>query len=199
MAAIGSDAQELDRQVAFPPDRDIAERGIEAMMRLCLGGPDTLPLDTPARVVRAFKEMTEGYSVNVEALFKRFDNVGNTMVVFDGLRFTSLCEHHLMPFTGTASIGYVPKDGQVLGASKSARILEAYAKRFQLQERLGEQVADAFVEHLTPDVVVLLRAKHACMGCRGARQPDADMVTCTIRGGFNKPEVRAEFYSQIRG
>jgi len=187
-------------------DRCIIDEGIRRLMR-CLGRGECLQqvADTPKRVLRAYEEMTAGYSVDVPSLFKVFETESDSMVVFAGLRFTSLCEHHLMPFSGTAAIGYIPsrKDDSVLshviGASKSARILNAYAQRFQLQERLCTQIADAFVEHLTKHVIVMLRAKHACMGCRGVKQPDSCMVSTTLRGCFGEnSEAREEFYRQVQ-
>lgn len=140
--------------------------------------------DTPARVVKALLEMTAGYNQEpVEILATTFGADGyDEMVVLRGIRFTSLCEHHLLPFSGVAHVGYVPKD-RVVGLSKLARLVECYGKRLQLQERMTRQIAEALIEHLEPlGAGVVVSAQHSCMGCRGVRQPDAAMVTSAMLG-----------------
>lgn len=154
-------------------------------------------IDTPARVARALWEMTRGTQVDVaELLGRQFQHNGyDGMVVVTGVEFVSLCEHHLLPFTGTATVGYIPSPTHVVGLSKLARVVDAFARRLQLQEQMTNQIADALVTHLEPvGVGVILRASHACMSCRGVRKPGAEMITSTLRGAMlDKPEARAEF------
>lgn len=156
---------------------------------------------TPERVVRALREMTSGYHVDVEALLKTtFTEPADQMVVVTGIRVVSMCEHHMLPFTGTAVVGYIP-DGRVVGLSKLPRVVDAFARRLQVQERLTEQVADAINQHLRPKGVgVVIRAHHACMGIRGAMQPTAMMTTSALRGVIlEKAEARAEFLALANG
>jgi GTP cyclohydrolase I len=156
-------------------------------------------LDTPKRVVKAFTEMTVGYAQDPgDILSTTFDVDCDEMVVVTGIRFTSLCEHHLLPFIGTATVAYIP--GQVVGLSKLARLVECYARRLQVQERMTNQIADSIEEHLNPQGVgVVVRAHHACMGCRGVRQQNAEMVTSALRGFMrDKADARAEFLALTR-
>jgi GTP cyclohydrolase IA len=159
--------------------------------------PDRAGLrDTPRRVVAALVEMTAGYAEDPrDYLAVTFDGERcDEMVVLRQVAFTSVCEHHLLPFTGTASVAYVPT-GRIVGLSKLARTVEVYARRLQVQERLTVQIADAVETYLEPDGVgVLLRARHHCMGCRGVHKPEAEMVTSALRGSLkDDPRTRAEF------
>lgn len=150
--------------------------------------------DTPKRVVKAFREMTEGlHRVPADVLGTVFNETSDQMVVVRGIRFSSLCEHHLLPFTGTATVGYVP-NGRVIGLSKIPRLVELYAKRPQVQERMTNQIAQALMKHLDPrGVGVVVKAHHSCMGCRGVRQPDAEMVTSCVLGCMKEdPAARNE-------
>jgi GTP cyclohydrolase I len=139
--------------------------------------------DTPKRVAKAFREMTAGLHVDpASVLGTVFNESSDQMVVVRGIRFSSLCEHHLLPFTGTATVGYIP-NGRVIGLSKIPRLVEVFAKRPQVQERMTNQIAEALMEHLQPNGVgVIVKAHHSCMGCRGVRQPDAEMVTSCLLG-----------------
>jgi GTP cyclohydrolase I len=139
--------------------------------------------DTPRRVAKAFREMTAGLHMNpAEVLGTVFQETSDQMVVVRGIRFSSMCEHHLLPFTGTAAVGYIPK-GRVIGLSKIPRLVEVFAKRPQVQERMTNQIAESLMEHLQPNGVgVIVKAHHSCMGCRGVRQPDAEMVTSCLLG-----------------
>lgn len=151
--------------------------------------------DTPERVVKALHEMTAGYRENpATILSKQFDVDCDEMVVLRNIRFTSLCEHHLLPFVGTASVGYIP-GAKVVGLSKLARLVHCYAKRFQVQERLTQQVANALMEHAgARGAACRIIAHHSCMGCRGVRQPDAEMVTSCLKGIMRESaEARTEF------
>lgn len=158
-------------------------------------------LDTPRRVADAYAELLSGLREDPrEHLRVTFDEHHTEMVVLRDIPFASVCEHHLMPFTGRAHIGYIPH-GRVVGLSKLARLVEGYARRPQVQERLTSEIADALMEELNPDGCgVVIEAVHTCMTIRGARKPGAEMVTSAMRGGFRRrPETRAEFMAFIRG
>lgn len=156
--------------------------------------------ETPERAARGFLELASGYDVDIPSLFKTFDANGyDEMVVVRDIPFSSLCEHHLLPFYGRAAVAYIPQ-GRIVGLSKLARLVDAFARRLQVQERLTEQVADAMVEHLDPmGVAVVMSAEHLCMSIRGARTPGAITVTSALRGAFfEKPEARAEVMALLR-
>lgn len=151
---------------------------------------------TPERVCRAMQEMTSGYEQDPDdILSKVFPSDHDELIISTGIRFTSMCEHHMLPFSGVASVGYIPKKGKVVGISKLARVVECFAKRLQLQERMTAQVAEAVETALAPvGVGVIVKAHHSCMGCRGVKQPDAEMVTSCMFGALRtKPEARSEF------
>jgi len=155
--------------------------------------------DTPKRVIKAFSEMTTGLHVDpASVLGTVFNETSDQMVVVRGIRFSSLCEHHLLPFTGMAAVGYVPND-RVIGLSKIPRLVEVYAKRLQVQERMTNQIAQTLMEHLHPKGVgVVVRAHHSCMGCRGVRQQDAEMITSCVLGCMkDDPASRAELMAFI--
>lgn len=157
-------------------------------------------LDTPKRVAKAYREMTEGYRADIPTILGTTFDVGNVdeMVVVRNLEFVSLCEHHLLPFTGTASVAYIPKD-RVVGLSKIGRLLDAYSRRLQVQERLTTQITTALDEYLnTQGSACVITAHHSCMGCRGVRKPTAEMVTSSLTGAFRDHEVRAEFLDLLK-
>jgi GTP cyclohydrolase IA len=191
--------------VVFPWERDLDEEAPEdAVIRLLqfIGEDPTREglKDTPKRVVKALAELTAGYhTYPCDILKAKFTANYNEMVWLKGIRFTSLCEHHLLPFTGTATIAYVP-NGKVIGISKLARLVEVFARRLQIQEQMTEQIADAFMDHVQPTgVAVFITAHHQCMGCRGVRQPEAEMVTSCLRGVFlTDSSARAEFLSGVK-
>lgn len=153
-------------------------------------------LDTPARFVRAMLEMTSGYSDSPEEILDRqFDGENcDEMVVVSKIDFTSLCEHHLLPFIGSATIAYIP-NGFVVGLSKIPRLVDCYAKRLQMQERLTVEIADALEKQLKPKGVgVILTARHQCMSCRGVKKQNAEMHTSVLRGVIKSDDkARAEF------
>lgn len=156
--------------------------------------------DTPERYIRMMEEMTSGYRMNpADVLRTTFDIAYDEMVVVTGVRFASLCEHHLLPFTGTAAVGYIPGE-RVVGLSKLARIVDVYARRLQVQERLTVQVAQALDTHLQPvGAGVVIRATHHCMAVRGVRQHRAEMVTSALHGALrDKGKARAEFLALAR-
>lgn len=152
---------------------------------------------TPRRWVDAFIEMTSGYRKDAATyLAVRFPHEGQDMVALTNIPFVSLCEHHLLPFSGTASVAYLPDGSQVVGLSKLARVVDTFAKRLQLQERLGAQIADAIEAVYPRGCAIVLRAQHSCMACRGVSKPGAVMITSTLRGVFMKDAAaRAEVLS----
>ena len=171
---------------------------IEAAIReflLAIGeDPDREGLiDTPDRVARACEEIFGGMQEDPgEHLMKQFNEPGNEdMVIVKDIPFASMCEHHLLPFTGRAHICYLPKDGRITGLSKLARCVSGFARRPQLQERLTNQIADALVERLDPlGVLVVLQAEHTCMNMRGIKAAGSETVTSAVRGWF-KTDMKA--------
>ena len=153
--------------------------------------------DTPRRVVAALREMTSGYHHKPASILSTtFEVEYGELIVLRDLDFTSLCEHHLMPFAGTCSLGYVPA-GRVVGLSKLARLVSCFARRLQIQERMTTEIAQALWEYLQPrGVGVVIAARHCCMSCRGVNKPIAEMVTRTLLGQLHDdPQTRAEFLS----
>lgn len=159
-------------------------------------------LETPKRVAKAWQEMTSGYGVDIKGLMKVFADGANgydEMVVVRDLPFYSNCEHHMVPFFGTATIGYIP-DGRIVGLSKLGRVLEAFARRLQVQERLTVQVAEALMEFLQPKGVgVIIKARHLCMEARGLSKQGHETRTSVLRGVFmENSSARAEFLSMVK-
>lgn len=154
--------------------------------------------ETPTRVAKAWIEWTSGYDQTPADVLKAFEDGAeryDEMVVVKDIPFYSTCEHHLAPFFGTARIGYIP-DGKVVGLSKLPRLLDVFARRLQVQERITTEVADALMEHLRPKGCgVVLTARHLCMESRGACKQGAETVTSALRGVFQQGTVRAEFLS----
>lgn len=179
-----------------PVDRQSAEQAVSYLLTLLGEDPEREGLlATPSRVVRAFEEMLVGNQQQpAEILTTTFDEPCDEIVLVTGIRFTSLCEHHLLPFVGTADVGYLP-DKRVVGLSKLPRLVECFARRLQVQERMTRQIAEAIEQQLKPlGVAVIVRAHHSCMGCRGVRQQDAQMVTSSMLGAFrSESSTRSEF------
>ncbi len=151
-------------------------------------------IDTPRRVLEAMREMTAGYREDpAEILSRTFDEASDELIVLRGIEFYSICEHHLLPFYGTASIGYLP--GEVVGISKLARLVNCYGRRLQIQERLTRQIAEAIQTYLhARGTAVIIRAHHLCMGCRGVKLPSTELVTSAMLGTMREDAVtRAEF------
>jgi len=152
--------------------------------------------DTPKRVIKALQELCWGYNVDpADYLQTTFPTEQvDQMIHVTGIEFISLCEHHMLPFTGTAHVAYIPQE-RVVGLSKIPRLVTAYAARLQIQENLTQQIADTLQQQLNPKGVgVTLTAHHNCMGIRGARQPNAQMTTTALTGAFlHQPEVRSEY------
>lgn len=183
-------------------ERRVEEHVARMMVQLDQMGPRRSTRDTPARVARMFvRELTAGYSVDISSLFQStFPSDGyDGMVVVHQIAINSMCEHHWMPIHGFAHVGYIP-DKVVLGLSKVARVVEAYARRFQLQERLTKQIADAIEENLDPKgVIVVIEAEHLCLSIRGAQKPGTITTTSSILGAFSDPTTgaREEFFRLI--
>ena len=158
--------------------------------------------DTPDRVARAYQELFSGLHQDpAEVLSAVFELGHEEMILVRDIEVYSVCEHHLLPFHGVAHVGYIPgADGRITGLSKLARLVDVYAKRPQVQERLTTQVADALVEHLgARGVIVVVEAEHLCMSMRGVRKPGAKTVTSAVRGAMRDAATRAEAMSLIVG
>lgn len=184
-------------------DQDRAEAAVRELLLAVGEDPDREGLkETPARVARAYKEIFSGlYEDPTEVLNKTFSEEHRELVLVRDIQFYSTCEHHLVPFFGTAHIGYIPgEDGKVTGLSKLARLIDGLAKRPQVQERLTSEVADALMEKLQPSgVIVVIEAEHLCMAMRGIRKPGANTITSAVRGLFQTNVAsRAEAFDLIR-
>lgn len=156
--------------------------------------------ETPRRVLDAWDEMLSGYLVEPAKLLSvQFDAQCDEMVTLANIPFYSTCEHHLLPFSGVATVSYLPAcDGKVVGISKLARLVECFGRRLQLQERMTGQIADALMEHLQPlGVGVHIEATHLCMVCRGIRKPGTSMRTTALRGNYRDQTVRQEFLAGL--
>ena len=207
-----TDAVGQDRRTGDPV-ADLAHGGvdaprIEAAVREILAAvgedPDRPGLrDTPARVARAYAETFAGLHQDpADVLATTFDEDHDELVLVRDIAMYSTCEHHLVPFSGRAHIGYIPGvDGRVTGLSKLARLVEVYARRPQVQERMTRQIADSLYEVLAPrGVIVVIEAEHLCMAMRGVRKPGATTVTSAVRGIFrDNPATRSEAMGLILG
>ena len=184
------------------PSREEAQDAVSTLLRWAGDDPTREGLrDTPARVARAYEEWFSGYNVDPEDYMKRtFEEVEgyDEMIVLRGIRFESHCEHHLAPIIGKAHVGYLPSN-RVVGISKLARVVEAYARRLQVQEKMNAQIASCIQRVLEPKgVAVVIEAQHQCMTTRGVHKTGVTMVTSTMLGAFRKdPMTRREFLTII--
>jgi GTP cyclohydrolase I len=157
-------------------------------------------VDTPKRVAEAYSYLSSGYKANIDELINQaiFTQETTSMVVVKDIEVYSLCEHHMLPFYGRCHIGYTPR-GKVFGISKLARLVDMYARRLQIQERLTEQIAYAIKEAINADGVgVMIEARHLCMMMRGVEKQNSSLVTSSVLGGFrSNPATREEFLSII--
>ena len=181
-----------------------AEAAVRELLLAVGEDPDRQGLrDTPARVARAYREVFAGLYTDPKLVLERtFDEDHRELVLVRDIPLYSTCEHHLVPFHGVAHIGYIPgKNGTVTGLSKLARLVDLYAKRPQVQERLTSQVADALVEKLAPSgVLVVIECEHLCMAMRGIRKPGAVTTTSAVRGMLRtNASTRAEAMGLLRG
>ncbi len=197
-----SNVQPLERgktpETDAKPRRAEVEAAVRTLIRWTGDDPERDGLhETPSRVARAFEEFFVGYAQDpVEILQKTFEEIEgyDEMIVLRGIRFESHCEHHMAPIVGKAWVAYIP-NGRVVGISKLARMVETYAKRLQIQEKMTAQIANTINEVLKPQGVgVIIKATHHCMTTRGIHKPDTDLVTSRMLGVFREnPITRQEF------
>ena len=185
------------------PSREEAEAAVRTLIRWAGDDPTREGLlETPSRVAKAYEEFFEGYGRDTkEILSKTFGEVAgyDDMVVMRGITVESHCEHHMVPVQGTAHVAYMP-NGRVVGISKLARIVEAFAKRLQTQETMTAQIADAIEEHLEPKgVAVVVDATHQCMTCRGVKHQGVYTLTRQFRGCFKEENQERRFWDLVRG
>ncbi|MBD3689466.1 GTP cyclohydrolase I FolE [Nanchangia anserum] len=184
-------------------DADGVRRAVRDLLVAVGEDPDRDGLaGTPDRMARAYREILSGAEADPsQALATTFDLGHDEMVLVRDIPFYSLCEHHMLPFFGTAAVAYVPSDGRVTGLSKLARVVDGYARRLQVQERLTSQVADAVDERLAPrGVAVVCEAEHLCMTMRGIQKPGSRTITSALRGLMRSDErTRGEVMSLILG
>ncbi len=185
-------------------DQDRVKLAMASMIDAIGAGFSTECLEhTPQRVAEMYAELFSGLDADPkEELSVGYDEGHREMVILKDIPFYSMCEHHLLPFYGTAHIGYVPgASGKVVGVSKLARVVDIFARRPQLQERMTKQIADVIFEALNPDgVAVIVRAEHLCMIMRGIEKPGANVITSAVRGTFrSKVATRSEFLALIQG
>ena len=182
-------------------DHDRAAAAVRELLIAVGEDPDREGLqETPARVARAYKELLSGMRMSAEqVLTTTFDLGHDEMILVKDLELWSMCEHHLVPFTGVAHVGYIPgDDGRITGLSKLARLVDVYARRPQVQERLTTQVADSLLDILEPKgVIVVIEAEHLCMTMRGVHKPGSRTVTSAVRGSMHNAATRAEAMSLI--
>jgi GTP cyclohydrolase I len=184
------------------PDRAEVEAAVRTMIRWAGDDPDREGLqETPARVTRAFEEFFGGYAQDPsDFLAKTFEEVGgyDEMILLRGIRFESHCEHHMAPVIGHAWVGYVP-NGRVVGISKLARVVDVFARRLQVQEKMTAQIADTIDRILKPKGVgVVIKASHHCMTTRGVHKPDTDLVTSRLLGCLrDNAQARQEFLAAV--
>jgi len=193
----GKPSQPVDR-----PSAAEAEQAVMTLIRWAGEDPDREGLiDTPARVARAYREWFAGYDEDPDEWLQRtFEEIAgyDEMVLLRDVRFVSHCEHHLAPIVGRAHLAYLPHK-RVVGISKLARVVEVYAKRMQIQERLTAEIADTVDRVLQPrGVAVIVEGAHGCMSSRGVHQAEATMVTSRMLGAFrDRPDIRQQFLSAI--
>src|SRR5680860_762834 len=189
------------REEIPPFDSARAEAAVRELLFAIGEDPDREGLqNTPARVTRAYEELFAGMRMGAEdVLTTTFDIGHDELILVKDIELWSLCEHHLVPFTGVAHVGYIPNEnGRITGLSKLARLVDVYARRPQVQERLTTQIADSLMEILEArGVIVVIEAEHLCMTMRGVRKAGARTITSAVRGIMHRPATRAEAISLI--
>jgi GTP cyclohydrolase I len=201
------DLTELAAESTSVPPRQVDHERARAAVREFLVAIGEDPdreglLDTPDRVARAATQLFSGLSQDpVEILSARFSIDHEELIIVRDIEIYSTCEHHLLPFHGVAHVGYIPApDGTVTGLSKLARLVDVFARRPQVQERITTQVADALVDHLgVQGVIVVIEAEHLCMSMRGVHKPGSRTITSAVRGQLRDPATRAEAMSLLLG
>jgi GTP cyclohydrolase I len=186
-----------------PIDLERAERAVREILLAVGEDPDRDGLkETPARVARSYREIFAGMTqLPSDVLTTTFEIGHNELILVRDIEVYSTCEHHLAPFYGVAHVGYIPgRDGQVTGLSKLARLVDVFARRLQVQERLTSQIADAMVKNLKPQgVIVVIQCEHLCMSMRGVRRPGSRTITSAVRGQLRDPATRAEAMGLVLG
>ncbi len=186
-----------------PIDLERAERAVREILLAVGEDPDREGLkETPARVARSYREIFAGMTqLPSDVLTTTFEIGHNELILVRDIEVYSTCEHHLAPFYGVAHVGYIPgRDGQVTGLSKLARLVDVFARRLQVQERLTSQIADAMVKNLKPQgVIVVIQCEHLCMSMRGVRRPGSRTITSAVRGQLRDPATRAEAMGLVLG
>ena len=200
VALVDKTQETVNEWVHFPweesPEQDIASSVMRCLQYLGEDPSRDGLRDTPQRVVTSWGELYGGYDVDLSKVLRWFDDPTDEMIISKGIQFYSTCEHHMLPFFGYASVGYIPK-GKVIGISKLSRIVETYARRLQTQERLTYQIGQA-LEDMVDGVAVHVTAQHFCMMSRGVNQQHSEMVTNYLTGPFrDKPEARNEFLMAV--
>ncbi len=202
---LGMDAKWTGKWVVFPWERMTQDSGPEQNIVRILeylgedANRDGLK-ETPARVVRSYQELYSGYKQDPKDVIKCFEDPYDELVLLKDIQFSSVCEHHMLPFMGMAHIGYIP-DGRIVGISKLARVLEIYSRRLQVQERLTVQVTDALDAYLKPKgSACIVEASHSCISCRGINKQQSKMVTSSLTGVFrHDARARTELLQLIKG
>jgi GTP cyclohydrolase I len=184
-------------------DQERVERAVRELLLAIGEDPDRNGLkETPARVARSYVEIFAGMRQKPEdVLTTNFEIGHDELILVRDIEVYSTCEHHLVPFHGVAHVGYIPgRDGQVTGLSKLARLVDVYARRPQIQERMTSQIANALCEHLNPlGVLVVVECEHLCMSMRGVRRPGSRTITSAVRGQLRDPATRAEAMGLVLG
>ena len=186
-----------------PIDLERAERAVREILFAIGEDPDREGLkETPGRGARSYAEIFAGMAQRPEdVLTTTFELGHDELILVRDIEVYSTCEHHLVPFHGVAHVGYIPgRDGRVTGLSKLARLVDVYARRPQIQERMTSQIADALLEHLKPlGVLVVIECEHLCMSMRGVRRPGSRTITSAVRGQLRDPATRAEAMALVLG
>ena len=186
-----------------PIDQERVERAVRELLLAIGENPDRDGLkQTPARVARSYQEIFAGMGQRPQDVLTTTFEIGHDeLILVRDIEVYSTCEHHLVPFHGVAHVGYIPgRDGRVTGLSKLARLVDVYARRPQVQERLTTQIADAMVEHLHPlGALVVIECEHLCMSMRGVRRPGSRTITSAVRGQLRDPATRAEAMGLVLG
>jgi GTP cyclohydrolase I len=181
-------------------DKEAIEKAVLAILRAIGESPEREGLaETPRRIAEMYEELFSGIHQDPAALLATgFEEQHKEMVVVKDIPFASVCEHHMLPFRGRAHVGYIPQ-GRIVGVSKIARVVEVFARRLQVQERLTSQIADLLMERLgARGTAVVIEAEHLCMTIRGIKKPGSQVVTSATRGIFREdPRTRAEFFSLL--